>query len=108
MGALVSLHQRDEVRAAVAELGRATETVYGNPMSVNPLDADPERGAFMAPVVLLATGDRDEPHEIEAFGPVTTLIPYAEATISVPWRRVAAAVLSARSSRTTPTSSAER
>ncbi len=31
----------------------------------------------MAPVVLLATGDRDEPHEIEAFGPVTTLIPYA-------------------------------
>jgi oxepin-CoA hydrolase / 3-oxo-5,6-dehydrosuberyl-CoA semialdehyde dehydrogenase len=79
MGALVSLHQRDEVRAAVAELGRATETVYGNPMSVNPLDADPERGAFMAPVVLLATGDRDEPHEIEAFGPVTTLIPYAEA-----------------------------
>jgi oxepin-CoA hydrolase/3-oxo-5,6-dehydrosuberyl-CoA semialdehyde dehydrogenase len=77
MGALVSLHQRDEVRAAVAELGRATETVYGNATSVDPVDADPERGAFMAPVVLLATGDRDEPHEIEAFGPVTTLIPYA-------------------------------
>jgi oxepin-CoA hydrolase/3-oxo-5,6-dehydrosuberyl-CoA semialdehyde dehydrogenase len=77
MGALVSLHQRDEVRAAVAELGRATETVYGDPMSVNPVDADAERGAFMAPLVLLATGDRSEPHEIEAFGPVTTLIPYA-------------------------------
>jgi oxepin-CoA hydrolase/3-oxo-5,6-dehydrosuberyl-CoA semialdehyde dehydrogenase len=77
MGALVSLHQRDEVRAAVAELGRATETVYGNPMSVDPVDADPERGAFMAPVVLLATGDRSEPHEIEAFGPVTTIVPYA-------------------------------
>jgi len=30
----------------------------------------------MAPVVLLATGDRPEPHEVEAFGPVTTLIPY--------------------------------
>ncbi len=77
MGALVSLHQRDEVRAAVAELGRATETVYGDALSVDPVDADAERGAFMAPVVLLATGDRDEPHEIEAFGPVTTLIPYA-------------------------------
>jgi oxepin-CoA hydrolase / 3-oxo-5,6-dehydrosuberyl-CoA semialdehyde dehydrogenase len=77
MGALVSLHQRDEVRAAVAALGRAAETVYGDPMWVNPVDADPERGAFMAPVVLLATGDRPEPHEIEAFGPVTTLIPYA-------------------------------
>ena len=31
MGALVSLHQRDEVRDAVAALGRATETVYGDP-----------------------------------------------------------------------------
>jgi oxepin-CoA hydrolase / 3-oxo-5,6-dehydrosuberyl-CoA semialdehyde dehydrogenase len=78
MGALVSLHQRDEVRAAIVECGRATETVHGDPRSVNPVDGDPERGAFMAPVVLLATGDRDEPHEIEAFGPVTTLIPYAE------------------------------
>jgi oxepin-CoA hydrolase/3-oxo-5,6-dehydrosuberyl-CoA semialdehyde dehydrogenase len=77
MGALVSLHQRDEVRAAVAELGRAAEIVYGSPMTVDPVDADPDRGAFMAPVLLLATGDRDEPHEIEAFGPATTLIPYA-------------------------------
>jgi oxepin-CoA hydrolase / 3-oxo-5,6-dehydrosuberyl-CoA semialdehyde dehydrogenase len=76
MGALVSLHQRDEVRAAVAALARAAEIVYGDPTWVNPVDADPERGAFMAPVVLLATGDRPEPHEIEAFGPVTTLIPY--------------------------------
>jgi oxepin-CoA hydrolase / 3-oxo-5,6-dehydrosuberyl-CoA semialdehyde dehydrogenase len=78
MGALVSLHQRDEVRDAVAALERAAEIVYGDPMSVDPLDADPERGAFMAPVVLLATdSSRPEPHEIEAFGPVTTLIPYA-------------------------------
>jgi oxepin-CoA hydrolase / 3-oxo-5,6-dehydrosuberyl-CoA semialdehyde dehydrogenase len=77
MGALVSLHQRDEVRAAVAALGRAAEIVYGDPMWVNPVDADPARGAFMAPVVLLATGDRPEPHEVEAFGPVTTLISYA-------------------------------
>ncbi|MFZ0129001.1 MAG: phenylacetic acid degradation bifunctional protein PaaZ [Candidatus Dormiibacterota bacterium] len=76
MGALVSLQQRDEVRAAVAELARAAEVVYGDPMSVDPVDADPMRGAFMAPVVLLATGDRAEPHEIEAFGPVTTLIQY--------------------------------
>jgi len=77
MGALVSLRQRDEVRDAVAALGRATETVYGDALSVDPVDADPDRGAFMAPVVLLATGDRPEPHEIEAFGPVTTLIPYS-------------------------------
>ena len=45
-------------------------------MVVDPVDADPGLGAFMAPVILLATGDRAEPHEVEAFGPVTTLIPY--------------------------------
>jgi len=77
MGALVSLRQRDEVRAAVAALGRAATTVQGDSRWVTPVDADPGRGAFMAPVVLLATGDRPEPHEIEAFGPVTTIIPYS-------------------------------
>jgi oxepin-CoA hydrolase/3-oxo-5,6-dehydrosuberyl-CoA semialdehyde dehydrogenase len=77
MGALVSLRQRDEVRAAVAAMGRAANTVQGDSRWVTPVDADPGRGAFMAPVVLLATGDRPEPHEIEAFGPVTTIIPYS-------------------------------
>lgn len=77
VGALVSLHQRDEVRDAVVALQRAAQVVYGDPMSVDPIDADAERGAFMAPVLLLCNdGDRSEPHEVEAFGPVTTLIPY--------------------------------
>jgi len=80
MGALVSLSQRDEVRDAVSALTRASRLVYGDPMTVDPVDADPERGAFMAPVVLLCTDtNRSEPHEIEAFGPVTTIIPYAAA-----------------------------
>jgi oxepin-CoA hydrolase / 3-oxo-5,6-dehydrosuberyl-CoA semialdehyde dehydrogenase len=80
MGALVGLHQRDEVRGAVAALRRASQVVYGDPMSVDPVDADAERGAFMAPVVLLCTdSERAEPHEVEAFGPVTTLIPYSVA-----------------------------
>lgn len=77
VGSLVSLHQRDEVRDAVVALQRAAQVVYGDPMSVDPVDADAERGAFMAPVLLLCNdGDRSEPHEVEAFGPVTTLIPY--------------------------------
>jgi oxepin-CoA hydrolase / 3-oxo-5,6-dehydrosuberyl-CoA semialdehyde dehydrogenase len=80
MGALVGLHQRDEVRGAVAALRRASQVVYGDPMSVDPVNADAERGAFMAPVVLLCTdSERAEPHEVEAFGPVTTLIPYSVA-----------------------------
>jgi oxepin-CoA hydrolase / 3-oxo-5,6-dehydrosuberyl-CoA semialdehyde dehydrogenase len=77
MGALVSLHQRDEVREAVGALRRSAEIVYGDPTSVDPVDADAERGAFMAPVVLLCTdSERAEAHDVEAFGPVTTLIPY--------------------------------
>jgi oxepin-CoA hydrolase / 3-oxo-5,6-dehydrosuberyl-CoA semialdehyde dehydrogenase len=77
MGALVSLHQRDEVRDAVAALQRGAQVVYGDPIAVDPVDADAARGAFMAPVVLLCTDSgRSEPHEVEAFGPVTTLIPY--------------------------------
>jgi oxepin-CoA hydrolase / 3-oxo-5,6-dehydrosuberyl-CoA semialdehyde dehydrogenase len=80
MGALVSLHQREEVREAVTALTRASRIVYGDPMSVDPVDADPQRGAFMTPVVLLCdNADRPEPHEIEAFGPVTTVIPYRAA-----------------------------
>jgi oxepin-CoA hydrolase/3-oxo-5,6-dehydrosuberyl-CoA semialdehyde dehydrogenase len=80
MGSLVSLRQRDEVRDAVNALARAADVVYGDPMSVAPVDADPQRGAFMAPVVLLCNDvDRAEPHEVEAFGPVTTIIPYSEA-----------------------------
>jgi oxepin-CoA hydrolase / 3-oxo-5,6-dehydrosuberyl-CoA semialdehyde dehydrogenase len=80
MGALVSLRQRDEVQDAVSALTRAARVVYGDPTSVHPVDADAEHGAFMAPLVLLCTdADRPEPHEIEAFGPVTTIIPYRTA-----------------------------
>jgi oxepin-CoA hydrolase / 3-oxo-5,6-dehydrosuberyl-CoA semialdehyde dehydrogenase len=80
MGSLVSLRQRNKVRDAVGALTRAARLVHGDPMTVDPVDADPERGAFMAPVVLLCTdAARSEPHEVEAFGPVTTIIPYAAA-----------------------------
>ena len=42
--------------------------------------ADAAHGAFMSPVLLRADGpDRAEPHEVEAFGPVSTLLPYTSA-----------------------------
>ena len=41
---------------------------------------DAERGAFISPVLLRADDpDRAEPHEVEAFGPVSTLLPYSSA-----------------------------
>jgi oxepin-CoA hydrolase/3-oxo-5,6-dehydrosuberyl-CoA semialdehyde dehydrogenase len=78
MGALVSLRQRDEVRGSVQSLQRAAQIVRGDPERVNTVDADPERGAFIAPLLLLShDSSRAEPHEVEAFGPVSTVIPYA-------------------------------
>jgi oxepin-CoA hydrolase / 3-oxo-5,6-dehydrosuberyl-CoA semialdehyde dehydrogenase len=77
MGALAGRGQREEVRRALKALSAGTRTVYGDPDHVELLDADPQLGAFLSPILLRADdADRDEPHEVEAFGPVSTLIPY--------------------------------
>ena len=77
MGALASLEQREEVRRSLKSLLEAGRLVYGDPERVDVVDADPERGAFVSPI-LLACDDPDAapPHEVEAFGPVSTLLPY--------------------------------
>ncbi|MDX6428058.1 MAG: oxepin-CoA hydrolase / 3-oxo-5,6-dehydrosuberyl-CoA semialdehyde dehydrogenase [Streptosporangiaceae bacterium] len=78
MGALAGLDQREEVRRALNTLLRAGRVVFGDPEKVEVLDADAERGAFLSPVLIRADDpDRAEPHEIEAFGPVSTLMPYS-------------------------------
>ncbi|MFD0683480.1 phenylacetic acid degradation bifunctional protein PaaZ [Actinomadura fibrosa] len=76
MGALASLGQRDEVRKAVEALRASAEVVIGDPAGAPLLDGDPERGAFMTPLVLRARPGATEPHDVEPFGPVATLLPY--------------------------------
>lgn len=77
MGALVGLSQRQDVRDAVVRLAAAGSIVYGDPNKVEVLGADAERGAFLSPLLLrVADIARPEPHEVEAFGPVSTLMPY--------------------------------
>ncbi len=77
MGALASLTQREEVRRAIQALSTSATIVSGDPAHVEPVDADPERGAFIAPILLVARdGGGDEPHRVEAFGPVSTVIAY--------------------------------
>ncbi|WP_310529152.1 phenylacetic acid degradation bifunctional protein PaaZ [Nocardioides sp.] len=78
MGALASLAQRDEVRKAVQALRASAEIVFGNPDVVEVIDADAETGAFMSPVLLRAHPGASEPHDIEPFGPVATVISYAD------------------------------
>jgi oxepin-CoA hydrolase/3-oxo-5,6-dehydrosuberyl-CoA semialdehyde dehydrogenase len=77
MGALAGLDQREEVRRSLKALIEAGRLVHGHPDRVDVVDADPERGAFLSPILLRADDpDRAEPHEVEAFGPVSTLLPY--------------------------------
>jgi oxepin-CoA hydrolase/3-oxo-5,6-dehydrosuberyl-CoA semialdehyde dehydrogenase len=76
MGALASLEQREEVRRSVKALADAGRIVFGDAENVEVLGADPEHGAFLSPILLTADPERAEPHEVEAFGPVATVLPY--------------------------------
>lgn len=76
MGALASQSQLTGVRAAVAELAKSARIVAGDP-EVPPVAGN---GAFMSPI-LLRTDDpwnTDAVHDIEAFGPVSTIMPYRD------------------------------
>jgi oxepin-CoA hydrolase/3-oxo-5,6-dehydrosuberyl-CoA semialdehyde dehydrogenase len=76
MGALASLGQREEVRKAVEALRSSADLVYGDPRHVDLVDADAERGAFLAPLLLRARAGAAEPHDVEPFGPVSTVLTY--------------------------------
>ena len=78
MGALASRGQRDEVLRAVKALSTAGRVVHGDPDRFEVVGADAVNGAFLPPLLLRADDvDRPEPHEVEAFGPVSTLLPYS-------------------------------
>ena len=78
MGALVSRQQVDAVKDSVNDLTKEAEIVYGNLDKFETIGADAKKGAFISPIVLRA----DHPfkntviHECEAFGPVSTIMPY--------------------------------
>ncbi|MDR2998224.1 MAG: phenylacetic acid degradation bifunctional protein PaaZ [Microbacterium sp.] len=76
MGALASLAQREEVRRAVATLRRSSDLVFGDPDHVEVVGADAADGAFLSPILLRAHDGASEPHDVEPFGPVSTVITY--------------------------------
>ncbi|HEY2442971.1 MAG TPA: phenylacetic acid degradation bifunctional protein PaaZ [Streptosporangiaceae bacterium] len=78
MGALASLEQREEVRRSLKALEGAGRIVFGDPEHVQVTGADAARGAFLSPLLVRADdARRAEVHEVEAFGPVATLIGYS-------------------------------
>ncbi|MDE2450336.1 MAG: phenylacetic acid degradation bifunctional protein PaaZ [Gammaproteobacteria bacterium] len=78
MGPVASLAQRREVLAQLAKLEREAEVVCGNGQQVELADADADRGAFIAPTLLYCrqAARAAAIHEVEAFGPVCTVVPY--------------------------------
>ena len=78
MGSLAGMSQRQEVRTQVQKLLSCSQIIYGSLDSVQLLDADAVRGAFMSPLLLLNEHpfSSDTVHSVEAFGPVSTIMPY--------------------------------
>ena len=78
MGPLASLDQRREVRERITDLCAEAEIVHGDPDNPDLISGDAGKGAFINPVLLYC----DQPkgceaiHAVEAFGPVSTIIPY--------------------------------
>jgi oxepin-CoA hydrolase / 3-oxo-5,6-dehydrosuberyl-CoA semialdehyde dehydrogenase len=78
MGPLASMGQVRDVGAAAARIREAGELVFGGG-GFDVVGADREKGAFFGPMLMVCDKPlgRSEPHDIEAFGPVNTVMPYA-------------------------------
>ena len=78
MGSLAGMAQREDVVAALNELKKESDVVFGND-TINLIEADGTKGAFISPTLLLNDKpfERLSSHSVEAFGPIATLMPYS-------------------------------
>lgn len=78
MGSLAGEAQRKEVREKVNALSKSQKIIFGNLDEFNVVGADAQKGAFMPPILFLNDKpfEKTDCHNIEAFGPVSTLMPY--------------------------------
>ena len=78
MGALASLGQRDEVRERIGDLAAEADIVFGGSDDFEVVDADSKKGAFFMPTLLHCRKPLGSTavHSVEAFGPVSTVLPY--------------------------------
>jgi oxepin-CoA hydrolase/3-oxo-5,6-dehydrosuberyl-CoA semialdehyde dehydrogenase len=78
MGPLAGRNQVKEVRHNVKQLASDTELVFGDPDHVDVVGADAKRGAFFPALLFYSDKpfQKAAPHDVEAFGPVNTVMPY--------------------------------
>ena len=80
MGALAGLSQRQDVRDKVGILAKSSRIVFGDPDHVDVVGGNDTAGAFLSPILLRSDTpwDNETVHDVEAFGPVSTLMPYTD------------------------------
>ena len=78
MGALAGKSQQREVAEKVFQLAKTQEIVFGDISNFNVTGADKDKGAFMSPILFLNNNPFkfQDCHNLEAFGPVSTIMPY--------------------------------
>jgi oxepin-CoA hydrolase / 3-oxo-5,6-dehydrosuberyl-CoA semialdehyde dehydrogenase len=97
MGPLVSQEQRTDVMERVEQLHREAELVHGDLANFSVTGADRERGAFVPPMLLLCNDSSAASaiHEVEAFGPVATVLTYRDTPDAIALARRSAGSLAA-------------
>ena len=80
MGSLASKIQVDRVRHNVELLMKEQDIVYGDMDNFEVVGADKNKGAFFSPILFRNDNpfEKTAVHDIEAFGPVSTLMPYTD------------------------------
>jgi oxepin-CoA hydrolase/3-oxo-5,6-dehydrosuberyl-CoA semialdehyde dehydrogenase len=78
MGALAGSEQKIEVTEKVQQLAQSQEIVYGSLEEFEVTGADKNKGAFISPILFLNDDpfNKTDCHNLEAFGPVSTILPY--------------------------------
>ncbi len=80
MGALVSASQKRDVLEKAALIGAEAECVFGDQENFTVTGADKDKGAFVSPMLFhcAAPDLAERVHDTEAFGPVSTIMPYRD------------------------------
>ena len=80
MGSLAGNEQKLEVTEKIHQLSKSQKIVFGDLEDFKVIGADKNKGAFIPPILFLNTDpfNQTDCHNIEAFGPVSTILPYKD------------------------------
>ena len=78
MGSLAGKEQLTEVSEKVNQLAQSQDIVFGSLEEFEVVGADKNKGAFISPILFLNNDpfNKTDCHNVEAFGPVSTILPY--------------------------------